>query len=211
MLPDRGNSIFCDSAVMPRRRSVCPMLRPALHHRRVVSLLTCLVLVTVGCSGDGGDPVGSGASAHQVDDDAKWLFALLAERATAVGDDGGYVVAISYTHDVISFTDRPERIARRFVPAALVAAWSDLFAGEAPNGVIAGRTPDGAEIDVVVELTDAVLVGPDALEFQARPIGDDADSELPPELSDVSLFIDDATIPDSLVYSSTFVPFDVSF
>lgn len=56
------------------------------------------------------------------------------------------------------------------------------------------------------------LVGADVLEFWARPIGDDADSELPPGLSDVSLFIDDATILATLlVYSSTFIPFDPPF
>jgi hypothetical protein len=177
--------------------------------RRALLVLPLLSLVAVGCSDDGGDREGDEASSSQID--ASWLFALLGDRATATSDADGFTVVLSGSRDVVAFTDRPDRLSRRIAVGALVENWGGFFDGGAPNGVIAGRTPDGDEIDVVVELTDVLLVGVDVLEFRARPIGDDADIELPSEISDVSLFIDDATCPDCLVYSSTFVPFDSSF
>lgn len=152
----------------------------------------------------------SGGSAPDVPTDASWLFALMGDSATVDADGAAYRVSLTNPQDVVAFTDRPERLARRLAVDALVGAWPTLFTDVPPNGLLAGRAPNGELVDVVVEIEDVGLDETATLRFSARPVGDDTAAVFPAGLTDVSLFIDDVICP-CLVDTSPFVPFDSSF
>lgn len=129
-----------------------------------------------------------------------------------------FEMTILNPEDVVAFTDRPDRLARRMTPEALVGMWDELFADDPPNAVLAGRGPDGSGVDIMVELTEPRLDDSARLTLTVQAIDEDSSAAFPAELTDVSLFIDDVTCPAGaptcstlLVYSSTFVPFDSSF
>ncbi len=139
------------------------------------------------------------------------LLALDARNAQIAAIDGGSRVTLTGYGDVLAFTDRPLRKARRTTVALLTDHWNRLFGNDPPNAALSGVTPDGRSIDVAVELT-AVRGDDSTVAFDVRGVGVSRDLHLPAQLVDVSLFIDDATLNSiELVYASNFVPFDSSF
>ena len=139
------------------------------------------------------------------------LMALEAKNADAAQVADGYRVTLTGYGDVLLFTDRPVRKARRTRVALLAAGWPRLFGKDAPNAALSGITSDGKSVDVAVELT-AINGDDHAVAFDLRGVGADRNLHLPAHLDDVSLFIDDASLDATeLVFASTFVPFDSSF
>lgn len=141
------------------------------------------------------------------------LLALNAKDAESTGATGGaYRVTLTNYGDVLAFTDRPIRKARRTTVAALATQWNQLFGTDAPNAALSGITADGKSIDVAVELGEPHGDN-HAVTFTVRGVGVDRNLKLPDQLADVSLFIDDVSGPDDteIVFASTFIPFDSSF
>jgi len=139
------------------------------------------------------------------------LFALNAKNGeSAAGTDGAYRVTLTNYGDVLVFTDRPIRKARRTTVASLATQWKKLFGGDPPNAALSGTTADGKSVDVAVELSQPHGDN-QSVTFTVHGVGVDRDLKLPAHLADVSLFVDDASTNTELVYASTFVPFDSSF
>jgi hypothetical protein len=140
------------------------------------------------------------------------LLALDAKNAETARVNDGYHVTLTGYGDVLVFTDRPIRKARRTTVELLADHWARLFGNDAPNAAFSGITPDGKSVDVAVELTqvsgDNHTVG-----FTVRGVGVDRDLRLPEHLADVSLFIDDVSMNNTteIIFASNFVPFDSSF
>lgn len=139
-----------------------------------------------------------------------WLLSLDAENAEVVGPDDAYRVTLSGYGDVLAFTDRPIRRARRTTVERLVDGWDRTFGTDPPNAALSGITPEGETIDVTVELTEPSGDN-ESVTFTARGVGIDRNLRLPERLTDVSLFVDDVEDPDEIIYATTFVPWDASF
>jgi hypothetical protein len=141
------------------------------------------------------------------------LLALNAKNGESVaGTDGAYRVTLTNYGDVLAFTDRPIRKARRTTVASLATQWKKLFAGDSPNAALSGTTADGKSVDVAVELSQPHGDN-QSVTFTVRGVGVDRNLKLPAQFADVSLFIDNVggSSDTELVYASTFVPFDSSF
>ena len=138
------------------------------------------------------------------------LLALDAKNAETASIDHGYRVTLTGYGDVLAFTDRPIRRARRTTVKLLADHWDRLFGKDAPNAALSGVTPDGMSVDVAVELTE-VSGDNQTMGFNVRGVGVDRDLRLPEHLVDVSLFIDDVDDSTQIVFASTFIPFDSSF
>lgn len=201
------------------------MSSPTHRARRhgLAAIATLMLLVAAGCAPGADDTAGNDAASEAATAttavaETSWLFALLGDSASTDRLGDTLEMTILNPEDVVAFTDRPDRLARRMTPEALVGMWDEFFANDPPNAVLAGRGPDGGGVDIVVELTDPRLDDSDRLTLTVQAIGEDASAAFPAEITDVSLFIDDVTCPAGdyscstlSVYSSTFVPFDSSF
>ncbi|MFZ4519432.1 MAG: hypothetical protein ACOYOP_13660 [Microthrixaceae bacterium] len=176
-----------------------------------------------------GDPTARNAGSEGAE---KVLMSLTGTAATATPAAGSttpgveQAVILQGTGDVLVFTDRPQRHADTVGIRRFVAAWPKVFAGDPPNAVIAGTLPDGSRTQLAVEVRGANVAG-EVPTFRVHGIGADRDRQVPGELRDVSLFIDDTTVPvcgpsgdgpqaqelctTEIVYANTWVPFDSSF
>jgi hypothetical protein len=153
---------------------------------------------------------GSTGAVAATTSNAGWLLVLDAKNAETARTGDSYHVTLSDYGDVLAFTDRPLRKARRTTVDRLVDGWDRLFGKDAPNAALSGITPDGKSIDVAVELTEPSRDN-QSVAFAVRGVGVDRGLRLPERLVDVSLFIDDVDDPTEIVFASTFVPFDSSF
>lgn len=128
-------------------------------------------------------------------DEFSWLLVIDAASATA---DGTTLTLTGVEDEVITFTDRPVRDVNRAATSEIVDGWESFFGDDPPNAAL-GWTRDGVGFDAVIELSDPVLDGttlrfsyvvledtPDRLASLVRTSG----LVLPPEMTDVSLFVD---------------------
>lgn len=203
------------------------MHRPVPHRRRVAGLLVlaCASAALVGCTSDAHFTPNAATSGEPKGHEVEVLFALNGETAQLAPDGDGYQVTMRQIGDVLVFTDRPVREAKRTTPALLVEQWDSIFGDDPPNGALSGVTAAGESVDVAVEITK--IDGDNATTtFTVNGPGDGGLDRLPKELRNASLFIDDAvmnTCPGQLgesaqmdcsteiIYASTLVPFDSSF
>lgn len=154
-----------------------------------------------------GDPVAA------VDEAPSWLFSHTADGGTLTSNgDGTYALTMSgIDPKVMAFTDRPDRQTAILTAQDLVDTWPSMFADSAPNAVLVEHDPSGETDSLVVVLTDPALDGSTMtytatiLEDEAHPSSVDGivnspHADPPSEFADVSLFIDDVNLEES-VYS----------
>lgn len=163
---------------------------------------------------DDGDATGEAVAA--VDDTASspsWLFSHTADAGTLTPEaDGTYTLTMDdIDPKVMGFTDRPDRQTMILSAEDLVEAWPTMFADSAPNAVLVEHEPSGETDSLVVVLSDPRLDGStmtytaEILEDEAHPssvegIVNSTHVDPPAEFADVSLFIDDVNLEES-VYS----------
>ena len=156
---------------------------------------------------DVGDPV-----AEVSDDSPTWLFSHTSDGGTLTptGDDDTYTLTLTgIDPNVMAFTDRPDRQTAILTAQELVDAWPSMFADSAPNAVLVEHDPTGDTDSLVVVLTDPRVDG--ATMTYTATILEDEDhpaevegivgaphAEPPAEFADVSLFIDDVSLDQSV-------------
>ena len=120
------------------------------------------------------------------------LYVLDGQNARAEAEGGAWRLRVPVPKGrMVAFTDRPDRRAARLDVAAFVERWrANGFAAVPPNVAISGEAKDGAEIDVVAEMTEPAW-NAKTREFSAlfAPLENRA---LPVQFDQVSLLIDDA-------------------
>lgn len=142
-----------------------------------------------------------------------WLFSHTADAGTLTpADDGTYTLTMdAIDPKVMGFTDRPDRQTMILSAEQLVEAWPTMFADSAPNAVLVEHEPNGDTDSLVVVLRDPELDGStmtytvEILEDEAHPssvegLVNSTHVDPPSEFADVSLFIDDVNMDES-VYS----------
>lgn len=150
-----------------------------------------------------------------------WLFSHTADGGTLEEQsDGSYLLTLTgIDPHVMAFTDRPVRDTQIFGIQALADGWNELFESSPPNAVLVEHNAQGEADSVVLVLSNPQVSG-DELTFSAQMLTDEAAAEAtslegtlhsaaPASFEEVSVFIDD--VSNTLVYASTFIPFDSSF
>lgn len=188
------------------------------HRRPAVWIATLVAVVLVAAGGTwlvldrtGDDPTGEPVAA--VDESPSWLFSHTADGGTLTPNgDGTYALTMTGVDpNVMAFTDRPDRQTAILTAQDLVQAWPSMFADAAPNAVLVEHDPTGDTDSLVLVLTDPEVDGTTMtytaaiLEDEDHPSSVDGivgapHAEPPAEFADVSLFIDDVNLEES-VYS----------
>ncbi|MGD8454491.1 MAG: hypothetical protein PVJ57_21970 [Phycisphaerae bacterium] len=138
-----------------------------------------------------------------------FLYTLTASEGTLVADggqEGAYTLTLrGLIGNVISFTDRPNRIADHESLTDFVADWEALgFTDDPPNAALALHEEDESQDVVIIELRNPVYdAAADTLTFAVTILTDEqtgalaeyfekADAALPAAFNTCSLLIDDA-------------------
>lgn len=188
------------------------------RHRSSVWIATLVAVVLVAAGGTwlvldrtGDDPTGEPVAA--VDESPSWLFSHTADGGTLTANgDGTYALTLSGVDpNVMAFTDRPDRQTAILTAQDLVQAWPSMFADAAPNAVLVEHAPTGDTDSLVLVLSDPQVDGT-TMTYTATILEDEdhpssvegivgaPHAEPPAEFADVSLFIDDVNLEES-VYS----------
>ncbi len=177
--------------------------------RRIVAAAmaaSLALLVAAGCTSDvdssGAGAAGAGSSGDATSDgpnaenptsdsdvEVQVLYSLDAASAQVSPEGSSFDVAMDVTGDVLAFTDRPVRAARRMTPRRFVERWDELFGDDPPNGALSGTAADGRTVDVAVEIHSATTAGATTV-FTMEEIGVSRGDEIPTDLQHVSLFVD---------------------
>ncbi len=130
-----------------------------------------------------------------------WEFVASGGNATLTAYPGNFwhVTIDNVNPEVLSFTDRPERLARRISMEHLVTAWPELFGGRAnkeipPNAALLSMPRDGRPpTKVAFSMTDPTY-NPNLKQFSflATPIEENAIFPGGYQYDQVALFIDSA-------------------
>ncbi len=200
--------------------------------------LVVTALVVAGCtSDDGGDGKAGKSSAANASKSGGQLFVASASDGTLEPQDAEhqFTLTLGQAHDSVSvFTDRPERKAGTESLADFAAAWDKRgFTKTPPNAAVVWGKDSSSRI---FELSEpAYDEAADTIAFTAHDLGDEPstalsafkgspDDELPTDLGEVAVFIDNAeggsgglffvvappggeatiTLQDQTLYSSTF-------
>jgi hypothetical protein len=194
-------------------------------------------LLVGGCTSGGGGEDDKKAPAAEDSKSGGQLFVASGSGGTLEPQDAEhqFTLTLGQAHDSVSvFTDRPERKAGTESLADFAAAWDKRgFAETPPNAAVVWGKDSSSR---VFELSDpAYDAASDTLTFTAHDLGDEPstalsafkgspDDELPPDLGEVAVFIDNAeggsgglffvvappggeatiTIEDQTLYSATF-------
>jgi len=170
----------------------------------VLAVTAVGVVWFAGCSDDGAstEPAASStatattttAAAVGTSGSPQWLYVM--DATDGSGGDGAFTLR-GVNPSVISFTDRPARVARRIAIEELVSSWADVgFSDDPPNASLVFER-DGREHIQTVTLTNPRLEG-DELTFSYSPLTDAAPvvvvgertAELPAQFGTAALFID---------------------
>ncbi|MGA9102626.1 hypothetical protein [Aeromicrobium sp.] len=197
-----------------------------------------LALLMAGCTSDNGNGDGDEAKPQAAASSASGqLFVASAAEGTLQPQDAEheFKLTLGEANDSVGvFTDRPDRKAGTESLADFAAAWEKRgFDKTPPNAAVVWGKDSSAR---VFELSDSAYdAAADTLTFTARDLGDETstalssfkgvpDDELPTDLGEVAVFIDNAegtsgglffvvappggeatiTIKDQTLYSSTF-------
>ena len=184
-----------------------------MHHGGVRRLLAAALAaaVTLTAAGLLAAPASASAgSAGQATGSASYLFTVQAARGTTTplkvlgSEDERFRLTLTGVDPVTKFADRPFRNASLITPRALDANWNAWFAGDPPNAVLTYTRPGRAPASMVIALTRPTY------DAKARTLTFTATREArthdpaekganwqrittPTSMTDVSLFIDDAT------------------
>jgi len=194
-------------------------------------------LLAGGCTSDGGGEDDKKAPAAETSKSGGQLFVASAAEGTLQPQDAEheFELTLGKAHDSVSvFTDRPERKAGTESIADFASAWDKRGFTETPPNAAVVWGKDSASR--VFELSEpAYDSAADTLTFTAHDLGDEpstalsafkgsSDDELPTDLGEVAVFIDNAeggsggfffvvappggeatiTLEDQTLYSSTF-------
>ncbi len=127
--------------------------------------------------------------------DGSWLYAMLAERATAtVGD-----LSVPGSSTVVAFTDAPRRSVDTEDASDLAAAWTERFGDLQPNAVLSWDAGDGDRAVTVSLDTPTVRGGRVIFPYtvisgrvhDVREDDDPSELRLDRRMRDLRLFIDD--------------------
>lgn len=177
-----------------------------LHYKRwaFAALLSLLVLAAAITPALGADKAANGPKEQKV----SLLYVLSAKGATLVPESASttrYRLTVKRPqHDVVWFSDRPERKSGAFPVGSLAGHWAGFgFGSDPPNVAIDYLDSLGRNRTVLVELTDPRL-WKGRLSFAARLLkptavtdpdlashADAADATPPRRMRDVALFVDD--------------------
>ncbi len=127
----------------------------------------------------------SWATASAAADQGSFLFVLSGTSGSVDGD----TLTLKGVPVVVTFSDRPERIAVD-VPLDALSRAGDAFAGDPPNAVLSVLTDKGIT-NVVLELTSATSDGSTASFGYKILAGDPPEGDFGP----ASLFVDGTQIP----------------
>lgn len=137
----------------------------------VASLLLVLPLATM---------AQDASPAASPDDEGSFLFVLSSTSGSVDGD----TLTLEEVPAIVTFSDRPERIAVD-VPLEALSDAGDAFADDPPNAVLSVLTDEGIT-DVVLELTSATVDGSGASFGYDVLAGDPPEGDFGP----ASLFVD---------------------
>ena len=140
------------------------------------SLLLALPLATVAQD--------ASPAASPVADEGTFLFVLSGTSGSVDGD----TLTLEGVPTIVTFSDRPERIAVD-VPLDALSAARDAFADDPPNAVLSVLTDEGIT-NVVLELTSATFGGSTASFGYDILAGDPPEGDFGP----ASLFVDGTQI-----------------
>jgi hypothetical protein len=136
----------------------------------------------------------AGATTRARSEDPKTIDYLMVQTARGLAFDAtsSALRLTGISPVTLFFSDRPERIAGNMTTASFVPFWSrgtDSFQKDPPNADVS-YFADAAMQQAVVVLRDPVLEG-DVLRYTIQSV----EGRLPPNASDVSVFIDIIGMP----------------
>ncbi len=149
-----------------------------MHRPNQIGLVAALLLALT-----------SWATASPAADQGTFLFVLSGTSGSVVGD----TLTLKGVPVVVTFSDRPERIAVD-VPLHALSHAGDAFAGDPPNAVLSVLTDKGIT-NVVLELTSATSDGSTASFGYKILAGDPPEGDFGP----ASLFVDGSQIPPGAI------------
>ena len=124
------------------------------------------------------------------------LFGALADSGRIKQrKNGSYRMVLEGVDEIDWFTDRPERAEGTWKPQKLLRKWDKYFASSEPNAQ-AGFKADEEQVMVTFEMFKPKIKNGKMM-FNIKPISDSGEDKLTglqgKDMSDISLFIDDAT------------------
>ncbi len=128
------------------------------------------------------------------------LFSALADSGqTERGKNDSYRIVLDDVTEIDWFTDRPERAEGTWKPQKLLRKWDKYFATSEPNAQITANTGE-ERLSLNFEMLKPKMKSGKMI-FNVKPLTDSGRDKLTGiqdiELSDISLFIDDANTPEA--------------
>ena len=123
--------------------------------------------------------------------------ALAASGQIKQRKNGSYRMVLDGVDEIDWFTDRPNRVEGTWKPQKLLRRWDKYFATSEPNAQIGFKADEEQEM-ATFEMFKPKMKS-EKMMFNVKPISDSGEDKLTGlkdiELSDILLFIDDATNP----------------
>ena len=113
--------------------------------------------------------------------------------------NGSYKMVLKGVDEINWFTDRPDRVEGKWKPRQLQRKWNSYFANGEPNAQAGFKADDEQEMVAFEMFKPKIKKG--KMIFNIKSISDSGEDKLTGlqdiELSDISLFIDDANTPEA--------------
>jgi hypothetical protein len=162
-----------------------------------VPFMLVLIMMTASLAGCLGNDADSDTDSNDDSDDTSGPTWLATQTATNATSNNGTLI-LETQEDVFVFSDRPDRLWKHVNLLNFTALWSPngTFNEDAPNAVLTWKSNNGSMAIAEVILTNAMWNNATGfIEYDYTFVTGDS---LPPNISDVSLFIagDSTAFPD---------------